>query len=288
MREISPRSKEILGWVLFALSVPALLGILLWPRPGIEPPIIDVGVHYNQEAWGRYSTRAIVNTLEELGVKRVVVSSTPNEGTRLLMDEAPLAVIPLLVPYRERSDRETWHADTKILDYVEQEITRWDYRGIGEFHVSADQIDGPVLRRVVELAQAHDLVLFVHAEYGVLERIISIDPRVRVLWAHAGMTATPEIIDWLLEKHPNLWTELSHRTDVAPDGALDPRWHDLLVRHADRFMVGTGTYNNEFWYQFRYTLGAMRSWLAQLPPETARRIAYENANRLFASRTARD
>jgi len=288
MPELSHRSKEIIGWVLFALSVPVLLAALLWPRPGIEPPIFDVGMHYNQDAWARYSTRAIVNTLDELGVTNVVVSSTPNEGTHLLMDEAPLAVIPMLVPYRERADRDTWHSDPQVLEYIERELTRWEYRGIGEFHVHADQVDGPVLRRVIELASQRDLVLFVHAEASVLEQIIAIDPRVRILWAHAGMTAPPETVDWMLDQHPRLWAELSHRTDIAPDGVLDPRWRDVLVRHADRFMIGSGTYNNDYWYQFRYMLGAVRGWLSQLPEDTARRIGYENASRLFVAQSAKD
>ncbi len=272
-----------LGRALVFLSLPAaLLAVLLWDTGNTEPSIVDVQVHYNREAWDRFRPRAIINTLDELNVINIVVSSTPNEGTFKLIEQGQGKVIPLFQPYRTRDDRDNWFQDPEIIAYMEKEIRNWSYRGIGEFHLYDGQVDTPVVRRMVELASEYDLVLSAHSDPAAIRQLFELSPKLRVLWAHAGMTASPAVIGRMLDTYPNLRAELSHRLDVAPYGKLDPAWRELLLRHPDRFMVGTGTYSNEYWYQFRYTLNGIRGWLAELPPDVADQIAYKNALRLFA------
>jgi hypothetical protein len=76
--------------------------------------------------------------------------------------------------------------------------------------------------------------------------------------------------------------ELSHRADIAPDGKLAPEWRELFERYPDRFMLGSGTYNNDFWFRYGLILAQAREWLRQLRPALAERIAHENARDLFA------
>ena len=85
----------------------------------------------------------------------------------------------------------------------------------------------------------------------------------------------------MLEDYPNLWVEISHRGDIAPNGELDPRWRKLMIRFAGRFLLGSGTYRDEHWYQFRYIHTTYRGWLKELPPDVSNMIAYQNGLSLF-------
>src|SRR5438445_712125 len=108
-----------------------------------------------------------------------------------------------------------------------------------------------------------------------------LDPRVRVLWAHAGMTAGPVEVGAMLDRYPTLWVELALRTDVAPEGALDTGWRALFLRYPDHFCVGTDTWTASRWAELPQYLAGVRAWLAELPPDVARRIAFTNAARLY-------
>lgn len=270
-------------WSPFVLLPVLLISLYLYlQREDTEPPLIDVQVHYNREAWLYYSPRTIFNTLKKLAVTHIVVSSVPNEGTLRLLEDAPQQVIPLLSPYRHIEDRYSWFEDPTTTTHLERELGRAAWRGIGEFHLSAaDQADTEIVRRMVRLAAERDLVLMAHADSAAIARLFAHDERVRIIWAHAGMITTPSEVEAMLARYPNLWAELSHRA-IAPDDRLDPAWRELLLRYPERFMIGTGTYSNEYWYQYRYTIRAQRRWLAALPPEVAERIGHENARRLFA------
>ena len=68
---------------------------------------------------------------------------------------------------------------------------------------------------------------------------------------------------------------------MAPRGTLDPAWRALLVRHADRFMLGSDTYITSRWEQVVGMAGEARKFLKQLPPDLAEKIAYKNIERLF-------
>src|SRR5207245_2720907 len=76
----------------------------------------------------------------------------------------------------------------------------------------------PLLRRWVALAVAQGLVMHAHSDAGAVRGLFALDPRVRVLWAHAGMTAGPADVGAMLDRYPTLWVELALRTDVAPGG----------------------------------------------------------------------
>jgi hypothetical protein len=62
---------------------------------------------------------------------------------------------------------------------------------------------------------------------------------------------------------------------------LDPAWRALLVRHADRFLVGTDTWTTSRWDALAGSIAEVRTYLSQLPPDVAGKIAFENAARLF-------
>jgi len=275
-------TRTLPGRVLVFLSLPlTLLAVALW-EPDRSPPIFDVQAHYNDDAWSLYSAKGLLSAMQRYNVPWVAVSSTPNEGTAKMLEADRLRVVPLFVPYRNRDDRENWLEDPRLIEWMTGELDRGIYRGIGEFHLYDGRVDVPAVRRLVALAVERRLVLNVHGEVDVIQKLLSFDPGMRVLWAHAGIKTRPRLVGEMLELHPNLWVELSHRTDIAPDGKLAPEWRQLFERYPDRFMLGSGTYNNDFWFRYGLALSQVREWLRQLPPTLAERIAHQNARDLFA------
>src|SRR5919197_4979788 len=85
-----------------------------------ELPIFDAHIHYSQPDWGVLSAEQALAILEQAGVRRALVSSTPDDGTLKLYEQAPQRIIPFLRPYRSRQDIGTWHSDPAIQGYVEE------------------------------------------------------------------------------------------------------------------------------------------------------------------------
>ena len=274
-------TRTLVGRALVFLSLPTALVLLLFYKPSYSPPVFDAQVHYNENSWQRVSIDAVLNTAEELNVPWLLVGSTPNEGTWKLHRRDPERVIPMLVPGFTREDRKTWFKDPAIQAYIEEEIRKRPYRGIGEFFLYDGQVDTPVVRRMVSLAMERNLVLHARSDPVALSQLFELGPGVRILWAHAGVFTQPETINKMLNRYRNLWLEISHRGDVAPYGKLSPRWRELMLRHPDRFILGSGTYSAEYWYQFRTYLSQYRGWLKELPPDVAEKIAFRNGLTLF-------
>lgn len=272
------------GWLLFLGSNGILLTLLLWPRPEPSPPIFDVQLHYNREAWEFFSPTLIINTLKELHVPHALVSSTPNEGTLKLREYGPLHIIPLLSLYERPEDRWNWFGQPDLFARLERDLRLADYRGIGEVHVQPEQTAYPAVRELFAFAADRNLVVHVHTAESGIRRLLAAHEDTKILWAHAGLSARRESVAELLDRFPNLYAELSHRADIAPNGEVAPEWLALFERHPERFMIGSGTYRNELWYQYRFILASHRRWLRQLPPALAERIAHQNARALFLDR----
>ena len=245
-------------------------------------PVFDAHIHYNADAADGTAPEAVIQIFDRAGVKRALVSSTPNGGTRLLHEQYPDRIVPMLRPYRTDADRGGWFHDPAILAFVEQELKRGIYRGIGEFHLFSDQAQTGVIRRIVELAVQRNMLLHAHSDAGAIRELFAIDPRSKILWAHAGMASSPAQIAALLDRHATLWVELSGRnSDVAPGDRLDPAWRALFLQHPDRFLIGTDTWTSHRWQELATDMTAARRWLAQLPREIAEKIATGNAERVF-------
>jgi amidohydrolase family protein len=245
-----------------------------------EMPIVDTHLHYSQNSWQDQTPAAILLLMDQAGVSRAFVSSTPDEGTVRLFDMAPDRIVPVLRPYRQPGELSTWHQDPTVVPYLEQRLAHPIYRGIGEFHLNGSDARSLVVRQVAELARRHGLFLHCHCDAAAAEILVGVVPGVRVLWAHAGMSSGPAEVGRLVDASPDLLVELALRSDVAPAGKLDPEWRDLFVRRADRFMIGTDTWVSSRWGSYIEVQNDARTWLRQLPPEVARRLATENAESL--------
>jgi hypothetical protein len=276
MRGMPPRL------VIVALTV-ALTAMLLVPvgDARAEYPIFDAHIHYSQPDWDAYTPERALSILARAGVRRAIVSSTPDDGTLKLYDRAPAGIVPFLRPYRNRGDMSTWARDLTVIPYVEERLKRGVYKGIGEFHLSLDDADGPVVKRFAELAAARDIFLYAHVDDATIVRMATLYPSVKLLWAHAGMSAPAETVGKVVAQYPKVSVELSLRSDVASGGTLDPAWGELFVRHPDRFLIGTDTWTTSRWEIVRDWMRGVQGWLAQLPKDVAEQIAWKNGERLF-------
>lgn len=244
-------------------------------------PIFDTHIHYSADAWPLYTPAETLAILDQSGVYRALVSSTPDDGTLMLYEQAPQRIIPILRPYRTRADMVTWTRDASVLEYVSERLRQGIYRGIGEFHLSAGEASALVPREFARLAAEHNLYLHAHADAQAVEELLLLRQDAQVLWAHAGMGASAATVGRLVDRYPNLWVELALRTDVAPGGRLDPQWSALFQRHPDRFMIGTDTWIPPQWTRLPRLMADVQTWLRQLPRPVAEQIAYGNAERLF-------
>ena len=244
--------------------------------------VFDAHIHYNRDASTFVTPQAVVRILDQTGISRALVSSTPNDGTLALHRMYPDRIVPTLRPYRTDSDRGSWHRDPDIVNYIERELQRGVYRGIGEFHLHGGQTNTPEIRRIVDIAVRRKLILHAHSDEAAVRELFSVNPNARILWAHAGMSDGPGVVGALLDRHENLWVELSLRGwDVAPNGRLDAAWRSLFLRHPDRFLIGTDTWAARRWDELPDEVEVARRWLAQLPRDVAERIARGNAELLF-------
>lgn len=187
--------------------------------------------------------------------------------------------------------------------------------------------DHPLLRVLADVAARRDVPIDLHmdaaageiptpqrftdadnpprlpATLDALERLLSYNPKARIVWAHGGSDPlggmTPGTIGRLMDNHPNLFVSLRVVGGEAPmhnkvlaGGAIEPAWRELLVRHADRFVIGTDSFyaaanlqgggpGLTFARKTVPTLQATMQFLSLLPSTVARKVARDNAVRIY-------
>jgi len=246
-------------------------------------PIFDLHMHYNQGAWSGLTPEHVVEWMDRAGVSRALVSSTPDDGTLALHRYDPERFIAELMPYGGPINSVNWYRHPDVVPYLESRLINGIYRGIGEIHFYAGkEVKTPEVRAVVAQVRSRGIFLHVHSNAEAIAALYAIDPEVRILWAHAGMTEPADVVAETMKRYPTLSAELSYRAeDILPDRELDPEWRDLLVTFSDRFVIGTDTHVNARWVEYEDLVDAHRAWLSKLPTDVARSIASENAERLF-------
>jgi predicted TIM-barrel fold metal-dependent hydrolase len=265
----------------------ALVAAAFAARADDALPVFDAHLHYNDVAVARYPVPEVLALFRENNVRGILANSRPNDGTHKLVEagaasDGALWVVPFLRPYRTRDDMSSWFRNPEILAFIEAELPRAAYRGIGEFHLHGQDAAHPQIRRLVAIAGAKGLWLHAHSDADAVETLYAHDPEAKVIWAHTGFSTAPETVERMLRAHPNLVCELSYRSGIV-DGAgrLTPEWRRLFGSHGDRFVLGSDTWINERWDGYSGLIASYRAWLAQLPDESARGIAFGNAERFF-------
>lgn len=134
-----------------------------------------------------------------------------------------------------------------------------------------------------------------------LARLLAHNRKAKIVWAHAGGDPvgyfTPKLVREMLERHANLSFSIRPTNNmpgsmVPPKGPINQEWIAVLRDFPDRFVIGSDT----FVVPTRYTgpeaprifagraevqLRGIRRLLSHLPADLARRIGYENAERIY-------
>jgi hypothetical protein len=260
----------------------------LWAEPIGDAirdvPIFDAHMHYKQPAWAPYPVDAVISLMDTNSVAIAAVSSTPDDGTIRLWKYAPARITPVLRPYHDGAGSTNWTKAPGMQAYLEKRIAEFSHKGIGEFHLNnTDPEDRPLLREIARIALARNIPLHIHADAEPVRMMFEVEPKLTILWAHAGMTEPPEIVDAMLDRYPRLYADTSYRElDILTgSGEMSPAWRAVIIKHADRLLVGTDTWVNNQWDIYAELIALNRQWLATLPRDIAEKIAYKNAERLF-------
>jgi Amidohydrolase len=269
---------------LFAAAFIALLATNVLRAE--EMPIFDAHLHYSHDAWEMLPVDKVIEILREAGVKRALVSSSGDAGQQRLYKAAPQVIIPELRPYRRRGETGSWMRDESVIPYLEDNLKKHLYVGIGEFHLYGADADLAVPRRMVALAKQYDIFLHAHSDAEAIERLFKQWPQARILWAHSGFDR-PDKVREMLRKYPGLWCDLAYRTDHASNGKVDPDWREAFLEFPDRFLVGSDTFTPERWFYVPEHAKWSRGWLADLPKNVAERIAWKNGETVFGALLAR-
>ncbi len=253
-------------------------------------PIFDAHMHYKQDAWAQFPPGTVIELMDKAGVAMALVSSTPDDGTIKLYEFAPNRIVPEVRPYRGGYGSSNWTHFAGMLDYIRGRMDKYPHAGIGEFHLHGiDNADKGLLAGIAKLAAERKAVLHIHSGAEPVKFFYGLDPKLTIIWAHAGMSEPPAVIGPMMDRHANLYADLSYREQeiLGRGKGLDTEWRALLERHADRFMVGSDTWVNEQWESYGGLIAMNRSWLAQFPKDLAEGFAFRNAEKLFGRKVER-
>ena len=195
----------------------------------------------------------------------------------------------------------------QYLKVLEENLRSGRFHGIGEVIINnvdsrAGQpgahypVDSPLVRRLFILAGTYHVPLSFHVQADPdslqeMERLLAQDPKVTIIWCHAGSFASARQVAQLMERYPNFYADLAGRDDrrrgprVKTESVAGERrrlrsdWRVLLEARSDRFFIGTDMLDDMSEYQAKISF--FRDVLAQLGPEAAKRIGYENAQGLL-------
>jgi predicted TIM-barrel fold metal-dependent hydrolase len=257
-------------------------------------PLFDAHLHYNEEAFSPHPVADAFARMQRSGVRAIVANSRPNEGTKRLAEASTLAaaagvtIVPFVRLYRNRADYTGWFKDPTIHEMVLKELetgtAAGPYRGLGEFHLyDSANANGPIAAKLMQLAQARDLVVLAHVDDAAIDLLMAHAPKTRLIWAHTGIGG-PSVarVRELIRRYPSLMGELSYRPGLTgADGLPSAEWAALFAEFPQRFMIGSDTWINERWSDYESLMAGYRRWLGALPAASAQRIGWANAAGLF-------
>ncbi|MES2974612.1 MAG: amidohydrolase [Pseudomonadota bacterium] len=267
-------------------------------------PLFDAHMHYNVEAWdgkaGPHPPADVLARMKRNGVRAVLSNSRPNDNTKLLAASddarrAGVAVVPFIRLYRNRADYDNWFRDETIYEMVQAEYSRGTaggpYKGIGEFHLyDSANANGPVARKLMAFAEEKNLAILAHVDDTAIDLLMGNAPskgqKLRIIWAHTGIGgASAARVNELFAKYPLLMGELSYRPGLTcTGGKLCAEWRELMLRYPGRFMIGSDTWVNQRWDAYDELMKGYRVWLGDLPPDVAKKIAWDNGAGQFGVR----
>jgi hypothetical protein len=273
--------------LLLSLLIALLSGFAWAPVHAEQLPIFDVHMHYSRAAWDVVSPEQVIAKMDKAGVSKALVSSTPDDGTLKVHAAAPHRIVAGYRPYESSGDLGGWFTKGGVLAHSSKRLTEKNiHRVFGEIHIlRPEDAKTPAMEGFLALAASRSLYFHTHSDAAVVRALFETRPDLKIIWAHAGFNDPAPVVGQMLDRHANLWAELSYRArDIKPGETLDPEWEKVLIRHADRFVIGTDTWEISRWHDYELLIAEHRSWLGKLPHDAAEKIAYKNAERLLATK----
>jgi len=273
-----------------------------------------------------------VETFKRTSLKyggRFYCMATPDDTLQAIAKSAS-SVMPMLYSHRGASTDKAsprYPVSNEQLQELERESERilqagaccfgevFLYHLVGTLDDGGDfcnPADSPHMLLLADIAARHDVPMDVHMDlidedvavppdiaylfHNMLpefERLLSHNPKARIIWEHVGSWAgsssghcTPELSRRLLTQHPNLY--MSMRISSLRF-CWTEEWQQLFQDFPDRFLIGRDCFYplaSDEESQHRPGAGGFedsstRMFLDRLPEELARKIAYENAINLF-------
>lgn len=170
--------------------------------------------------------------------------------------------------------------------------------------------DSLLFVELYKLSIKHKVPLPMHMQWhpqsvNDLSKLLTSDPQGLVLLSHCGKDTNADDIRRFFEMHSNVLCDLGFRSppQAASESVRDPvrtifwgdqmfrkagmkpEWKKLIEDYPDRFMVAIDDVHR--WGTYDDVVAAIRHGiLAQLTPETAEKVAYKNAVRVFRLKDA--
>ena len=281
------------------LAVPA--------KPGEIIPFADAHVHLNDPAMQ-------LALMERYGASHAVVfwgGRSSNESVAEAVRQHPGRLIAFASISPERTAyRPAWESgDESLLQQLDVMLATGLYKGIGE--ISATHFPaagfaetdfsptGPMMTGILLLARKYKVPVLVHVEQTRMAELGQLLERfadVPLIWAHGGYT--PLFLSRrMLERHPNLYYELSARTwpqhprspdyTILRDGShVWPEWLQLIESQSHRFLVGTdASHRSEASEVIKFE--SVQNFLRQLSPQAREKVGVRNLLALVGHGAAR-
>lgn len=274
---------------------------------GAREPIADIHLHYK---WSQAEVTSVADALKVLDDNQVtlaLVTGIPPEHALKLADAAPGRILPALSLYQHSGqEKSRWSFDRGTLARARTALATGRFHAIGEVHMIPGFMakpDTPVVHGLLRLAAEYRVPFWLHTEFSspdFMTRLCRTHPDVTFLWAHAGSVLSADDVGKVMTACPNVWMELAardpwrHRSERITDdaGQLKPDWRALVIRHADRTLVGSDPVwpveqldswdePDSGWDHVGRFLDYHRQWLAGLPADVERKVRIDNARRLL-------
>lgn len=256
-----------------------------------DVPIFDAHMHYMEAAWHPYPVKRVIELMDRSGVAMALVSSTPDQGTIKLWEYAPGRIVPELRPYHGNAGSPNWTKSAGMLGYIRGRLKRYPHVGIGEFSIHEHQLDPsdrPFLAEIARMASKRNIPVHIHSGAEPVRLFYELEPGLTIIWAHAGVYETPEVVGAMFDKYPTLHADTAWReAEILRRDGIDPAWLAVIERHPDRLMIGIDTNSNGIWDYYEEKVALNRAWLSKLPRDIAEHIAYKNAAKLFKRKVSR-
>lgn len=211
------------------------------------------------------------------------------------------------IPALESADHPIF---VKLKEDLDRDLASGKIKGIGELILNNANshpnpafrrkatIDAPSIKQLFSLAEKHEAFVQIHMEddpqsLEQLGNLLTAHPKVPVILSHCFAVGGADSAKQFLSRYPNTYCDLSARSPavlqapvamqrhgVHDHANLEAPWLALIEQMPDRFMVGSDSFASFVRYSHAIKL-ARSGLLANLSEATMRKVAYENAVRVF-------